>query len=378
MRTGAVIAAAGRPGGYSSYDGLEHIKGSSMVRRMISTFRRAGVEDIVIVTGYRAEETEKDLVKLGAVFLRMDNYEDEQMLDFAVRGISYLADTCDRIFFCPADVPLFSEKTVREMMDRASPVVIPVCGERKGHPVFLRMDNYEDEQMLDFAVRGISYLADTCDRIFFCPADVPLFSEKTVREMMDRASPVVIPVCGERKGHPVLIDAELSGRIASYVGERGLKGALDDSGAETAFVQVDDRGVLAAAGKDPGFEDKARYECPARIYPKVKVQLVRNVPFFGPGMMVILKQIQILGNVREACEKAGMSYSKGWSLIHTAEKELGWVIVERSPGGKYGGTARVSEKGLLLMNCYEQLERELAEEAEKKYNEIFGESGLDL
>ena len=310
MRTGAVIAAAGRPGGYSSYDGLEHIKGSSMVRRMISTFRRAGVEDIVIVTGYRAEETEKDLVKLGAVFLRMDNYEDEQMLDFAVRGISYLADTCDRIFFCPADVPLFSEKTVREMMDRASPVVIPVCG--------------------------------------------------------------------GRKGHPVLIDAGLSGRIASYVGERGLKGALDDSGAEPVFVQVDDRGVLAAAGKDPGFEDKARYECPARIYPKVKVQLVRNVPFFGPGMMVILKQIQILGNVREACEKAGMSYSKGWSLIHTAEKELGWVIVERSPGGKYGGTARVSETGLLLMNCYEQLERELAEEAEKKYNEIFGESGLDL
>lgn len=310
MRIGAVIAAAGRPGGFSSYDGLEHITGSSMVRRMIGTFRRAGVEDIVVVTGYRAEETEKDLVKLGAVFLRADNYETEQMLDFAVQGFSYLADTCDRIFFCPSDVPLFSEETVRIMMD---------C-----------------------------------------------------------VSPVVIPVCGEQKGHPVLIDAGLTVHIASYKGERGLKGALDESGAETAFVQVDDRGVLTAAGKDPCFEEMAQYEIPARIYPKLKVQLVRNVPFFGPGMMVILKQIQILGNVRKACEKAGMSYSKGWSLIRTAEKELGWVIVERSPGGRYGGTARVSEKGLLLMNCYEQLERELAEEAEKKYREILGKSGLEL
>ena len=67
-----------------------------------------------------------------------------------------------------------------------------------------------------------------------------------------------------------------------------------------------------------------------------------------------------------------MSYSKGWSLIRTAEKELGWVIVERSPGGKYGGTARVSEKGQMLMECYEKMEREIAEEAEKKYREILG------
>ena len=310
MRIGAVIAAAGRPGGFSSYDEMEYIEGSSMVRRMIGNFRRAGVEDIAVVTGYRAEETEKSLVKLGVFFLRADDYEEKQMLDFAVQGLSYLSNTCGRIFFCPSDVPLFSEKTIRKMM--------------------------EDD------------------------------------------SPVVIPVCGGRKGHPVLIDAGLTEHIAAYTGERGLKGALDDSGAQAAFVQVDDRGVLTAAGKDLCFEETAQYEFPARIYPRVKVQLVRNVPFFGPGMMVVLKQIQILGNVREACEKAGMSYSKGWSLIRTAEKELGWVIVERSPGGKYGGTARVSEKGQMLMECYEKMEREIAEEAEKKYREIPGKSGLKL
>ena len=51
----------------------------------------------------------------------------------------------------------------------------------------------------------------------------------------------------------------------------------------------------------------------------------------------------------EACEKAGMSYSKGWSLIRTAEKELGRPVVERSPGGKSGGTAQVSLEGHMLM-----------------------------
>ena len=58
--------------------------------------------------------------------------------------------------------------------------------------------------------------------------------------------------------------------------------------------------------------------------------------------------------MREACEKAGMSYSKGWSLIRTAEKELGRPVVERSPGGKSGGTAQVSLEGHMLMERYER------------------------
>src|SRR5699024_5445495 len=137
MRIGAVIAAAGAPGGFRSYDEMEHIDGSSMIRRMICSFRRAGVEDIVIVTGYKAEETEKKLAKLGAVLLRAEDYEAEQMIDFAVRGFTYLENTCGRIFFCPSDVPLFTEDTLRIMLEQDAPVVIPVYEGRKGHPVLI-------------------------------------------------------------------------------------------------------------------------------------------------------------------------------------------------------------------------------------------------
>ena len=133
MRIGAVIAAAGAPGGFRSYDEMEHIDGSSMIRRMIYSFRRAGVEDIVIVTGYKAEETEKKLAKLGAVFLRAEDYEAEQMIDFAVRGFTYLENTCGRIFFCPSDVPLFTEDTLRIMLEQDAPVVIPVYEIGRAH-----------------------------------------------------------------------------------------------------------------------------------------------------------------------------------------------------------------------------------------------------
>ena len=302
MRAGAVIAAAGTPGGFRAYDKLENTDAGAMLRRMIYTFRRAGVEDVAVVTGYRAKETEKSLAKLGAAFLRCEDYEHVQMLDLAVKGFRYLKD---------------------------------------------------------------------CERIFFCPADVPLFTEDTLREMLAQPAPVVIPVCKGRKGHPVLIDARLTEGIAHYQGERGLKGALDASGAEICLLPVEDEGVFLRARREDRFEEVSVTEMRADIHPKVKLQLMRNEPFFGPGMMVLLKQIDVLGNVRDACEKAGMSYSKGWSLIRTAEKELGRPVVERSPGGKSGGMAQVSPEGHRLMERYERLEREIIEFAEQRYREIF-------
>ena len=300
---GAVIAAAGTAGGFRAYEKLEHTDGNTMVRRMVGTFRRSGVDEIVVVTGYRAEETEKSLAKQGVVFLRCEDYEKVQMLELAALGINYLAKTCERIFFCPSDVPLFGEGTLRAMEDSEAAVVIPVY---EGH-----------------------------------------------------------------KGHPVLIGAALADKITSYRGERGLKGALDASGAEIAYIPVDDEGVLVRAWAEDRFEEVAEKERPVPVHPRVKVQLVRNVPFWGPGLMTLLRQIRILGNVREACEKTGMSYSKGWSLIHTTENETGYVIVERSPGGKHGGSASVSEAGERLMERYERMERRIAAFAEEEYQRIF-------
>lgn len=303
MRIGAVIAAAGTPGGFRAYEKLEHTDGTSMVRRMIDTFRLAGVEDIVVVTGYRAKETERRLAKLGVVFLRREDYESAQMLDFVKAGLDYLRKSCGRIFFCPADVPLFTEETLRKMEEQKSPVVIPL---------------YEG-----------------------------------------------------RKGHPILFDTALADQIAFYTGERGLKGAIDRSGAETALVQVEDGGVLIRARREDRFEEISQRDQASRIHPRVKLQLTGTEPFFGPGIMVLLRQIDILGSVREACEKTGMSYSKGWTLIRTAERELGCPIVDRSPGGKTGGTASVSPEGRRLMKCYEKLEQETTEFARNRYREIF-------
>ncbi len=81
------------------------------------------------------------------------------------------------------------------------------------------------------------------------------------------------------------------------------------------------------------------------MYSQAEVKLVNQKPFFEQGTLTLLHQIELLGSVREACASMGISYSKGWSIIHDAEDGVGCRIVERQPGGKNGSTASVSVQG---------------------------------
>ena len=74
-------------------------------------------------------------------------------------------------------------------------------------------------------------------------------------------------------------------------------------------------------------------------------------------MVTLLREIESLGSVREASEKTGISYSKAWSMIRDAEKESGQTLVERQPGGMFGGAANVSKAGKEMLEKYEQLEQ---------------------
>ena len=68
MRVGAVIAAAGKSGGYKSYDKMKSVDGIQVLRQMILNFKRAGVDEIVLITGYQAEQVEKKLEEVKKRF----------------------------------------------------------------------------------------------------------------------------------------------------------------------------------------------------------------------------------------------------------------------------------------------------------------------
>ena len=115
-----------------------------------------------------------------------------------------------------------------------------------------------------------------------------------------------------------------------------------------------------------------------KLQPAVKLMFVNENKFFGPGPVELLKEIEVCGNVRDACEKCGFSYSKGWTILKRCEEELGYRIVYRQAGGQSGGAAKVTDKGRDLIAIYEILESELDEIARKRFDEIVAENNFDI
>ena len=113
MQTGALIVAAGMSSRMGDFKPMLNIGSISIAQRIVANFHQAGVDKIVMITGYNATLLERHLSGLGIIFLRNENYEHTQMFDSAKIGLEYLQDKCDRILFTPVDIPLFTSATVK-------------------------------------------------------------------------------------------------------------------------------------------------------------------------------------------------------------------------------------------------------------------------
>ena len=173
-----------------------------------------------------------------------------------------------------------------------------------------------------------------------------------------------------------MIDSDLVPLILEYQGDRGLKGALDSLRIEEVRMPVKDEGAITDADTKEDYEHLVEIHNSRLIRSGVKVWLMKEKSFFGPGTVTLLRQIDAMGSVREACKCTGISYSKGWTILHAAETELGYPIVERKPGGKYGGVAFVTEAGKQLMTLYEQYEKRVGEAADRIFEDVFSDTDL--
>ena len=308
MRIGAVIVAAGMSSRMKQFKQLMKIGDMSIAERVIFNFRRAGVSEIVMVTGYNAENLEKALKGFDISFVRNKNYKNTQMFDSARLGLQAVNGKCDRVFFCPVDVPFFTDQTVTEELE------------------LMNRDNNVD---------------------------------------------VIVPECGGKNGHPILIRGCVIPDILAHSGEKGMKGAYEAlPEGSVARIKVNDEGAVTDANTRDEYRKLVDIHNDRILHPQIKLTFASTSKFFGPGTVGLLREIDRCGNVREACEKCGFSYSKGWTILRKCEEKFGYTIVERQAGGQTGGMARVTDKGHDLLSAYEDLKRELEEIAYERFREL--------
>ena len=144
MNTGAVIVAAGMSSRMGDFKPMLKIGVISMVQRIVTNFQQAGVSPIVLVTGFKGDELEKHIADTGVICVRNEDYERTQMFDSAKIGFSCIKEKCDRTFFTPVDIPLFTVNTIMCLLDSNALIAKPVCKGKNGHPILLSCNIISD------------------------------------------------------------------------------------------------------------------------------------------------------------------------------------------------------------------------------------------
>lgn len=108
------------------------------------------------------------------------------------------------------------------------------------------------------------------------------------------------------------------------------------------------------------------------LHPALTVRLYTDKKCFGPGVAMLLGRVRTLRSLRAAAADMGMSYSKAWSILHTAEEELGVKLVHSTTGGRSGGGAVLTDRGEALLAAYSAYEAALKESAARLFPQYFG------
>ena len=138
MNATAIILAAGEPKQMSHFQPMLKLSGKSVIRRQIEAFRAAGLQDILIITGYHAGMLERHLSGETVRFVKNENYASTDMMASVQCGIRALPPECDRVLITPGDVPYLNIETMQKLLHSPKPVAIPSYEGSAGHPVMIR------------------------------------------------------------------------------------------------------------------------------------------------------------------------------------------------------------------------------------------------
>lgn len=133
----AIILAAGYSRRMQRFKPLLALGGRTVLERVVSLYRSAGVTDIRVVTGFRSEAIRSALSALPVAVIHNPAH-DAGMFSSIRAGIDTLASDVSSFFVHPVDIPLVRPHTLAMLMDAfdrlTSRVVYPVFDDKRGHP----------------------------------------------------------------------------------------------------------------------------------------------------------------------------------------------------------------------------------------------------
>ena len=133
----AIILAAGYSSRMGVFKPLLDLGGRPVITRIVETFRQAGIDEVIVVAGYRKELIIPVIEGAGARAAVNERYE-EGMFSSVIAGMSAMEHGPQAFIVLPADIPLVRAATIRSLvngfMEGRNRILVPSFRGSKGHP----------------------------------------------------------------------------------------------------------------------------------------------------------------------------------------------------------------------------------------------------
>lgn len=136
----AIILAAGYSSRMGAFKPLLPFGETTVLERSIALFRAAGIADIRVVIGHRADELLPLLARLQVRPL-FNGYYAQGMFSSVLAAAASLEAENEAFFLLPVDFPLLRPESVDSLLrawrSGAGGILYPTCYGRRGHPPLL-------------------------------------------------------------------------------------------------------------------------------------------------------------------------------------------------------------------------------------------------
>lgn len=143
----AIILAAGYSFRMGDFKPLLQLGPYRAIEHAVRCFQQAGIGDVRVVVGFRADEVVEAVKPLGVRVVFNPDFA-QGMYTSIQAGIRTLEPCVQAFFMLPVDIPLVTHTTVEKILDCGSPdqhgVIYPVFNGQRGHPPLITT-RYRDE-----------------------------------------------------------------------------------------------------------------------------------------------------------------------------------------------------------------------------------------
>ena len=147
----AILLAAGRSRRMGKFKPLLPFGHTTVIESCFNSLRGAGINELVVVVGYRADELRACLKDPGVTFALNPDPESEMGVSIA-RGVEQVSQDSKALLIALVDYPAVDSATISAIVDewkRGSKLVQPEHKDRGGHPVLIDLAYREELLHLD-------------------------------------------------------------------------------------------------------------------------------------------------------------------------------------------------------------------------------------